>query len=113
MAAPYPRVEPRWSRMKRCCACKEYWPIRCFQRDRKNPDMHRNECRACRKQRRDQLKAGAPRRFPWETHRTLKDAALAHGLNPKTVSARINRYGWTLYRALKVPTGACKVPVRP
>ena len=98
--------------MKRCNTCHEYWPLSCFQRDRQRPDMRRNECRACRQERRAALKAGAPRRWMWETHRNITSAALAYGRNPAMVHQRIRR-GWSVYRALMVPRGECKIPVKP
>jgi len=34
---------------------------------------------------------------------TLQDAAVAYGLNPVTLSARLRRYGWPLEKALNTP----------
>lgn len=63
----WPRVEPRPERLKRCTLCKDWLPVvECFQRDRHNPDGRRNECRACRSERREQLRWGMPRFRPWQ-----------------------------------------------
>jgi hypothetical protein len=89
MSHTIPHVEPRETRLKRCSGpCRELLPITCFPRDRHNPDGRRNECSACRQERREQLAAGAPRRRPWERRRArtaraasfTKDAAS----NPKS-----------------------------
>lgn len=65
MGAPYPRVEPRPERLKRCSLCREWLPVACYQRDAQNPDNHRHECSACRSERRKQLREGMPRFRPY------------------------------------------------
>jgi hypothetical protein len=37
---------------KWCSTCKDWWPVKCFNADRRMPDGRRNECKACRKERR-------------------------------------------------------------
>ena len=66
MLTPIPRCDPRPERLKRCAICKDWLPADCFQHDRKNPDRRRHDCRACRKERREQLALGMPRFRPWE-----------------------------------------------
>jgi len=61
-----PRVEARPQRRKRCSSCQEWLPIECFHRTPQNADGRRNDCGACRKERRLELKAGAPRLKPWQ-----------------------------------------------
>ncbi len=65
MSTAYPRSEPRPDRMKRCAACQEWFPVTCFHRDPGNPDFRRNECIACRQERRRILRRGARRLRPW------------------------------------------------
>ncbi len=65
-----PRVEPSPDRMKKCSTpgCG-WWPITSYQRDKNNPDLHRNQCKACRQERRSQLRKGARRLRPWQLRR--------------------------------------------
>ncbi len=60
-----PRAVPNEGRRKQCTQCLEWWPISCFQRDAHNPDGHRNDCKACRQERRRELVEGASRCKPW------------------------------------------------
>lgn len=48
---------PKW-----CSDCRDWWPRACFQRDRTGNDGLRSQCKACRAERRQALKAGAERR---------------------------------------------------
>ena len=60
-----PRVSPRPERMKKCANCQQWWAITSYQRCAANPDGHRHQCKACRQERRSQLRRGAPRVKPW------------------------------------------------
>lgn len=61
-----PRVIPNPERMKRCTGmCGQWLPVVCFQHDSGNADGLRNECKACRSERRAELQEGAARCKPW------------------------------------------------
>jgi len=69
---PIPRTEPNPERLKRCTGpCGEWLPIDCFQRDKARADGRRGDCRACRKERRAELKAGAEKRSPWSSRKLI------------------------------------------
>ena len=62
-----PRGKPRPDRTKKCTGpCAQWLPLVCFQFDSKNPDGLRNDCRACRSERRAELQVGASRCKPWK-----------------------------------------------
>lgn len=65
MSTTITRVTPRPGRLKQCCRCRDWQPLRRFGVERRLPDGHRNECLACRNDRRRALKQGAPRVHPW------------------------------------------------
>ena len=69
-----PHVEARPGRQKKCVVCKEWFPAELFPRDRGNPDGRRNECKACRSERRwaRRHSHGSGRSIPEETLRTLR-----------------------------------------
>ena len=76
-----PRVEPRRDRLKRCSGpCGEWLPaLDCFDRDRSRPDGLRSVCKACRREREEQLRRGAERRRPWGTRETARRLARESG----------------------------------
>ena len=66
MTNAIPVVVPRRDRLKRCTGpCAQWLPVDCFSRDIGNPDQLRNECCACRSERRGELERGASRCKPW------------------------------------------------
>lgn len=46
--------------------CRDSWPMDFFSVDKQNADGRRNECGACRKERRVALARGAKRARPWQ-----------------------------------------------
>lgn len=64
MTFAIPRVAVGPERPKHCSLCGEWFPTDCFPRDKHNPDGRRNECRACRSERRKELNNGATRFRP-------------------------------------------------
>mgnify|MGYP001558656577 CR=1 FL=1 len=86
--------------MKRCSGpCKQWLPITCFNKDRSRVDGHRSVCGVCREQRAAELAAGAPRRRPWETSRSVSSMARDAGLPRSTLAGRLLA-GWELAEAL-------------
>jgi hypothetical protein len=61
-----PRVTPPPGRLKQCTGpCGKWFPIECFTKDPTSPDGRERRCKACRYERRRELKKGARRRRPW------------------------------------------------
>lgn len=99
-----PRVRPRRDRLKLCSGpCGQWLPVvDCFNKDRSRLDGYRSVCRACKAERESELAAGAPRRRPWATKRTIAAMAEEAGLSPSTLGGRLLA-GWELEEALTKP----------
>lgn len=96
-----PRVRPRPERLKRCAGpCRKWLSVLCFGLDRTRADGRRSVCRECRLDLETELRAGRPRRRPWQTRQTVRAAALRAGVSVSTVQDRINR-GETLEEAVR------------
>lgn len=54
-------------RSKCCSGCRRWLPLlTSFHQDHNRPDGHESRCRACRKARNEELKAGATKFKPWQ-----------------------------------------------
>lgn len=62
----------RPDRLKRCTTCREWLPMECYSKDSQSPDNHSYNCRACKSERRAELRAGDCKRFkPWGRRKAL------------------------------------------
>lgn len=101
--SPIPHLDARPTRQKKCVVCKEWFPADLFPRDRGNPDGRRNECKACRSERRKKHSQGSGRIIPPRTLRVLRGLRVL-GVSLPWLACTYGYSAETVRRALKTAT---------